>query len=59
MDVDQQIMTLKDYYSDIYTELRKIREIIIRRKERVSQAKNGQSGADVGDSGAGDDIENR
>ena len=59
MDVNQQIMMLKDYYGDIYTELRKIREIIIRRKERVSPGKKAPVNPDPIDGGAGDDIENR
>lgn len=59
MDVNQQIMMLKDYYGDIYTELRKIREIIIRRKERVSPGKKAPGNPAPIDGGAGDDIENR
>jgi len=47
MDVNQEIMTLKDYYVDIYTELRKIRAIIQTRNERMTNRKPSQSGSDV------------
>ncbi len=59
MDVDQQVGTLKDYYWDIYTELRKIRAIILKRKERVTPGKKAPGNPDPIDGGAGDDIENR
>ena len=59
MYVDQQVGTLKDYYWDIYTELRKIRAIILKRKERVTPDKKAPGNPDAIDGGAGDDIENR
>ena len=59
MDLDQQVTTLKDYYWDIYTELKKIRAIITRRKERVTQEKQEQSKSNIDEDDVSDDTDNR
>lgn len=50
MDIDQEIMTLKDFYCDIIHEIKKMRAIIIKRKEHMLRQKSAQTGSDVGDS---------
>ena len=59
MDLDQQVTTLNDYYWDIYTELKKIRAIITRRKERVTQGKQEQSKSNIDEDDVSDDTDNR
>lgn len=51
MDVNQESLTLRDIQYDFMSEIRKMRAIIIRRRELLVKRKAGQSGSDVSDSG--------
>lgn len=51
MDVNQEIMTLQDYYCDLISELKKMRAIIIMRRDVMMKRKAGQTGAEVSDFG--------
>lgn len=51
MDVNHEVMTLQDYYCDLISELKKMRAIIIKRKEQTLKRKAGQTESDVCDSG--------
>lgn len=55
MDADQELMTLKDYYEDIHSEIEKIKTIIQKRKERIKQKKLDQSNLNVRDTGRKED----
>lgn len=43
MDVDQEVTTLADYYNDIKSEVKKMRAIMLKRKEHIVNKKAGQT----------------
>lgn len=51
MDVNRESLTLRDIQYDFMSELRKMRAIIIKRREAMIKRKAGQTGSDVSDSG--------
>ncbi|MBR2704051.1 MAG: hypothetical protein IKE91_01110 [Clostridia bacterium] len=51
MDINNEALTLRDIQFEFMSEIRKMRAIIIKRRELLVKRKAGQSGSDVSDSG--------